>query len=63
MDDDSYFDFGRSAYENVRERRRKVGGFEWKVHLEHADTGLETLSKGVSAALGPERSMFKNCSR
>lgn len=27
------------------------------LHLEQADTGRDTLSKGVSAALGPERGM------
>lgn len=27
-------------------------------HLEQAETGLETLSRGVSAALGPVRRIF-----
>lgn len=31
------------------------------LHLEQAETGLETLSKGVSAALGPVRCISAVC--
>lgn len=38
----------------MRSRRGKV----WCLHLEQAETGLDTLKSGVSAALGPERVIF-----
>ncbi len=38
----------------MRSKRGKI----WFLHLEQAETGLETLKSGVSAALGPERVIF-----
>jgi hypothetical protein len=33
------------------------------LHLEHAETGLETLNRGVSATLGLERGIFPSLVR